>query len=400
MTVRVNKSAFNIRERLSELERPIGVKGNELMRAETAQDARDLVSAGRKNLLINGSALVSQRGTSAASAASSGEVVSCDQWKTWINGGSGSGASFTLQQEFSVVPDNFLTSLKVNQTGSATLTGQNYNLLANYIEGYRIAHLGFGTSAAKTVTLSFWIRSSITGTFGGALSNAGQNRSYPFEYTINAVNTWERKTITIPGDTSGTWQRDENRGFLLFFSIGTGPSYSGPAGAWAGSTYLSSTGANNWVGQSSTFYITGVQLEEGSNATEFEHRSYGEELALCQRYYQKLYYNASDYPFGYCYTHGTTESACVVPLASPLRANPTAVNLVNCRLRGSNQNGVNNGYNITSSTYASSDNGWRNAMCQVNVVHSATSSNDIGAASVITNRISDSTSYIEVIAEI
>ena len=288
MTVRIAKQPINLRERLSELERPIGLKGSELMKSETVQEARDLVSAGRKNLIINGSALISQRGTSAAGADAYGGVVSCDQWKSFVNGGSGSGAAFTLQQESSVVPNNFITSLKVNQTGATTLTGVNYNLIANYIEGYRVAHLGFGTSAAKTITLSFWIRSSITGTFGGALSNSAQDRSYPFQYTINSVNTWERKTITIPGDTTGTWIKDSGRGFELFFSLGTGPSYSGPAGAWAGATYISATGVNNWVGQSSTFYITGVQLEEGKNATEFEHRSYGEELALCQRYYQEI----------------------------------------------------------------------------------------------------------------
>jgi hypothetical protein len=288
MTVRIAKQPVNIREKLSELERPIGLNGSALMRTETPQEAFSLIGAGRRNLIINGSALISQRGTSAAGASATGGVVSCDQWKSFVNGGSGSGAAFTLQQESSVVPNNFITSLKVNQTGATTLTGVNYNLIANYIEGYRIAHLGFGTSAAKTITLSFWIRSSITGTFGGALSNSAQDRSYPFQYTINSVNTWERKTITIPGDTTGTWIKDSGRGLELFFSLGTGPSYSGPAGAWAGATYLSATGVNNWVGQSSTFYITGVQLEEGKNATEFEHRSYGEELALCQRYYQEI----------------------------------------------------------------------------------------------------------------
>ena len=287
MTVRIAKQPVNIREKLSELERPIGLNGSALLRTETPQEAFSIIGAGRRNLIINGSALISQRGTSAAGADAYGGVVSCDQWKSFVNGGSGSGAAFTLQQESSVVPNNFITSLKVNQTGATTLTGVNYNLIANYIEGYRVAHLGFGTSAAKTITLSFWIRSSITGTFGGALSNSAQDRSYPFQYTINSVNTWERKTITIPGDTTGTWIKDSGRGFELFFSLGTGPSYSGPAGAWAGATYISATGVNNWVGQSSTFYITGVQLEEGKNATEFEHRSYGEELALCQRYYFK-----------------------------------------------------------------------------------------------------------------
>ena len=328
MSVRVNKASFSIREKLSELERPIGLKGSELMRAETAQEARDFVSAGRKNLIINGGMEISQRGTGAVNAASAGQVVSCDQWKSWINGSSGSGAAFTLQQEFSVIPDNFITSLKVNQTGTATLSGTQYNLVANYIEGYRIAHLGFGTAAAKTVTLSFWIRSSITGTFGGALSNGGQNRSYPFSYTIDNVNTWERKTITIPGDTTGTWARDNSNGFLLFFSVGTGPGYSGPEGVWAGATYVSATGVNNWVGQSSTFYLTGVQLEVGKNATEFEHRSYGEELALCQRYFYTLNNGGNAYRWFHPIAQGGTNYRRA-PIEFPvtMRANPTITNL-------------------------------------------------------------------------
>ena len=162
MTVRIAKPPVNIREKLSELERPIGLNGSALLRTETPQEAFSIIGAGRRNLIINGSALISQRGTSAAGADAYGGVVSCDQCKSFVNGGSGSGAAFTLQQESSVVPNNFITSLKVNQTGATTLTGVNYNLIANYIEGYRVAHLGFGTSAAKTITLSFWIRSSIT----------------------------------------------------------------------------------------------------------------------------------------------------------------------------------------------------------------------------------------------
>ena len=299
--------------------------------------------------------IVSQRGTGAANASSGGVVVSCDQWKSFINGGSGSGVVFTLQQESSVVPDNFLTSLKVNQTGSATLTGYNYNLFANYIEGYRIAHLGFGTSAAKTVTLSFWIRSSITGTFGGALSNSAQDRSYPFQYTINSVNTWERKTITIPGDTTGTWIKDSGRGFELFFSLGTGPSYSGPAGAWAGATYLSATGVNNWVGQSSTFYITGVQLEEGKNATEFEHRSYGEELALCQRYYYKslttrqgILYKGPLWESNFFYFPVEMRTAPVISGASWFLREPGSD--TNISYTGFAYNQVRSGFFITSTT--------------------------------------------------
>jgi hypothetical protein len=138
--------------------------------------------------------------------------------------------------------------------------------------------------------LSFWVRSSLTGTFGGALANAAFNRSYPFTYTINSANTWEYETITIPGDTTGTWPTDNGNSFQLFFGLGIGSTYSGTAGSWAGSGYISATGATSVIGTNgATFYITGVQLERGSTASSFEYRPYGTELALCQRYYEKSY---------------------------------------------------------------------------------------------------------------
>ena len=133
--------------------------------------------------------------------------------------------------------------------------------------------------------LSFWVRSSLTGTFGGALQNGAGNRSYPFSYAVVAANTWEQKAVTIVGDTSGTWLTTNGIGIEAFFSLGAGSTVSGTAGAWAASGLISATGAVSVVGTNgATFYITGVQLEKGSTATSFDYRPYGTELALCRRY--------------------------------------------------------------------------------------------------------------------
>ena len=284
MTVRVNKPAFNLREKLSELERPIGIKGHELMGAETAQEARDFISAGRKNMVINGDMRISQRyGTTATTITSGGFVI--DRYRCEDN-----TAGSTTHQQVTDAPPGFHNSLKVTVTGTdTTVNAGDFHYFRHIIEGNNINHLNWGSSNAKTVTLSFWVKSSVTGDHGGSIWNNAFNRSFPFNYAINFANTWEHKSITIPGCPDGTWESTTNRGINIGFVQNVGSTYQGPPGQWNSAGDVGPTNHVNLTATSgATWYITGIQLEVGKNATDFEHRSYGEELALCHRYYWKV----------------------------------------------------------------------------------------------------------------
>jgi hypothetical protein len=207
-----------------------------------------------------------------------------DRWMARLS----QASKFSAQQNAGAVtpPVGFTNYLGATSLSAYSVTSTDEFGLRQRIEGLNIADLGWGTASAATVTLSFWVRSSLTGTFGGALRNGAGNRSYPFSYTIAAANTWEQKSITIAGDTSGTWLTTNGIGIEAFFSLGAGSTVSGTAGAWAASGLISVTGATSVVGTNgATFYITGVQLEKGSTATSFDYRPYGTEEALCQRYY-------------------------------------------------------------------------------------------------------------------
>lgn len=240
-----------------------------------------------KNRIINGDMRIDQRNAGASinngSGANAGFVV--DRWNLY-----GSQASkLTGQQNAGSVtpPVGFKNYAGITSSSAYSVLTGDYFSLYQRIEGFNTADLEWGTANASSITLSFWIRSSLTGTFGGSLSNNAFNRSYPFTYTISAANTWEKKTLTIAGDTTGTWATDNNTGIAVYFGLGAGSTYSGTAGAWTGSGLFSATGATSVVGTNgATFYITGVQLEAGSVATPFERRSYGQELSLCQRYYE------------------------------------------------------------------------------------------------------------------
>jgi len=240
---------------------------------------------GMRNRIINGAMVIDQRNAGASVSVTTGnDGYPVDRF--YIGNRTGSGV-FLGQQATASNPVGYKSVLGVTTTtAQASLTATQWSAVRQSIEGFNVSDLGWGTANAATVTLSFWVRSSLTGTFGGSFVNASFNRSYPFSYSISSANTWTQISITIAGDTTGTWATDNTAGIHIFFGLGVGSTYSGTAGAWDGTAYYSATGATSVVGTNgATFYITGVQLEKGSTATSFDYRPYGTELALCQRYY-------------------------------------------------------------------------------------------------------------------
>lgn len=252
----------------------------------TAKMANEALN-GRRNLVINGAMEVDQRNATTTLGAI---TYGLDRFTAYK---SHDGTQTMVQS--TEAPTGFKNSLKVTTTtaDSSLAAGQRSSIIYRF-EGQDTAHLEFGTSDAKTITLSFYVRSSITGTHGGNVGNGSDNRGYPFTYTISSADTWERKTITIPGDTSGTWVTTTARGLQICWGLGVGTTYSGTAGAWASADYNSATGATTGVTNTlnATWYLTGVQLEVGSTATPFEHRPYADELQRCKRYFEKMYLNS------------------------------------------------------------------------------------------------------------
>jgi len=242
-----------------------------------------------KNKIINGAMEIDQRNAGASTTAQGYKV---DRWGYFASG----SPTFNLQQNAGSVtpPTGFTNYLGATSTSAYSMGSTDRAGFFQAIEGFNIADLGWGTANAKTVTLSAWVRSSLTGTFGGVVANSAYNRCYVFSYTISAANTWEYKTITITGDTTGTWLTTNGAGINLSFAFGAGSGAVTTAGSWGSTAYFAPTGQVNVAGTNgATFYITGVQLEVGSVATEFERRPYGTEFALCQRYYYALVQNKS-----------------------------------------------------------------------------------------------------------
>ena len=279
---------------------------------------------GFKNRIINGAMVIDQRNAGSTVTVTNTNPYTLDRWIAY---NSVASSKYTVQQS-STAPAGFTNSLLVTSSSAYSIAAGNYFLIDQVVEGYNWADLAWGTADAKTVTLSFWVRSSLTGTFGGAFkSYSGSVQSYPFTYTINAANTWEQKSITVAGPTS-TWASSTTNGggVEVLFSLGTGSTYSGTAGSWAASSYFSATGATSVVGTSgATWYVTGVQLEKGSTATSFDYRPYGTELALCQRYYQQIgkSNNVSYQPYGTGVCTTTTAATLIINLPVMMRGTPT-----------------------------------------------------------------------------
>jgi hypothetical protein len=279
---------------------------------------------GFKNRIINGAMIIDQRNAGASvTVNTSADVFSADRWH---GTGVTSEGVFTLQQS-TTSTSGFVNSLlaTVTTVDSSIGASQRY-IIRHMIEGLNVGDLGWGTANAQTVTLSFWVRSSLTGTFSGSLMNAAANRSYPFSFTISSANTFEYKTITIAGDTTGTWLTTNGVGIQLSFDMGCGADLRTSANAWAAGNFRGVTGSVQLIANSgATFYITGVQLEKGSTATSFDYRPYGTELALCQRYFTKFQNDGSGFAGIACgYQGATTESIFAVNFPTQMRAEPTA----------------------------------------------------------------------------
>ena len=239
-----------------------------------------------KNRIINGAMVIDQR-NAGASVTPTVNIVTymTDRFSVFGN----QSSKFSAQQNAGAVtpPEGFSNYLGVTSLSSYAVGSADVFLIQQNIEGFNCADLDWGTANAKAVTLSFQVYSSLTGTFGGVLKNSAADRTYPFSYSISVANTWTTISVTVAGDTTGTWLTDNGIGIRVQFGLGIGSTFSGTAGAWASANYVSATGATSVVGTNgATFYITGVQFEVGDTATSFDYRPYGQELALCQRYYE------------------------------------------------------------------------------------------------------------------
>jgi len=276
-----------------------------------------------KNRIINGAMVIDQR-NAGTSITGNDAVFPVDRWK-WNDSQDG---KFTLGQNLNSVtpPPGFANYLGAQVSSSVSIGSGDYFIIRQNIEGYNIADWNWGTANAKTVTLSFWVYSSLTGTFGGSLQNSANNQAYPFLYTISSANTWTQISLTIAGPTSGTWLTTNSRGVVINFGLGVGSTYSGTAGSWNTNYNFSATGGVSVVGTgSATFYITGVQLEVGTVATQFEYRQYGQELALCQRYYWQ-YTGVSSTGYTGMGAGGfisSTSFSAFIPYPVQMRATPT-----------------------------------------------------------------------------
>ena len=278
--------------------------------------------AGSRNRIINGDMRIDQR-NAGASFTPTTDAYTVDRWRFQTS----QSSKLSFQQNAGSVtpPAGFSSYLGATSLSAYSITSSDIFVIGQSIEGFNIVDLAWGTASAKAITISFWVRSSLTGTFGGALQNGAGNRAYPFTYSISSANTWEQKTVNVTGDTTGTWPTDNSKAMAVLFGLGNGSTQSATAGAWAAGSYWSATGATSVVGTNgATFYITGVQLEPGSTATPFERRSYGQELALCQRYFQAFTINTYSYAGN---TFATNDARTTIPFLCSMRIAPTGISV-------------------------------------------------------------------------
>ena len=283
-------------------------------------------SMGFKNRIINGAMVIDQRNAGASTTNLAASVTySLDRWLTYGT----SASKFSIQQNAGSVtpPVGFINYLGITSLAATTPAATDEYVLQQRIEGLNVSDLAWGTANAKTITLSFQVYSSLTGTFGGSLTNSAANRIYVFSYSIPTANTWTTISITIVGDTSGTWLTTNGLGIKLIFDLGVGTTYKGTAGSWGSTYYDGVTGGVNVIGTNgATFYVTGVQLEKGSTATSFDYRPYGTELALAQRYcvnYNSANASGTYFRYGLAEIESATLASQVIQFLVQMRATPT-----------------------------------------------------------------------------
>ena len=324
MTVRVSKSKFNLREKLSELDIPVGSHGSQVLKSADAAESFELVRAGRKNMIINGQCWINQRngGSSVTIPNGTGGTYQLDRWA--VNEDSSGTVSVNMDGDPPNQPltgvGQFQKAMQIACSGTDTSMGSTENLhFFQNIEGYNMSHLQWGTVAAKDVTLSFWIKTNKAGTYCVGLQNNGRDRTCIKEYYQTGNSIWNKVVLTFPGCLSGTWLNTNDCGMRVRFCLASGSQYDdGVVDNWVNSDELTAGNQTNFMDSTNNrFFITGVQLEEGNVATPFEHRSYGEELSLCQRYFQQ-------WSHGYvtCNSVGTSDLSMGIPLCVPLRAAP------------------------------------------------------------------------------
>jgi hypothetical protein len=290
------------------------------------------VEAG-KNRIINGAMTIDQRNNGASvTVNTSNATYVLDRF---VNFGQPTDGVYTVQRD-TTAPSGFSNSLKATvTTADASIGATQFYLLQQYIEGYNVADFAYGTAAAKTITLSFWVRSSVTGTFGGSFRNAAQNRSYPYSYTISAADTWEKKSVVVAGDTTGTWDNTSGRGLNVIWSLGDGVDRLGTAGAWAAANLTGVTGQTNLIATSgATWFITGVQVELGSVATAFSNAggTIQGELAACQRYYYRQTAAGITEPYAFGSSYNTTGGYVFTATPVTMRVKPTSIEFSNVQI--------------------------------------------------------------------
>lgn len=277
---------------------------------------------GFRNRIINGAMVIDQRNAGASVTPTADSTYTLDRWK--IRNGGGAGRFSVIQSSTSAA--NLPTSVLLTVTTTSAPSGAEIYGFEQDIEGYNMADFGWGTANAQAVTLSFQVRSSLTGTYCISIRNSVADRSYVAEFTINSANTFETKTITVPAITTGTWLSTNGAGLLFLVCLGSGSTREGTAGSWQSSNIVATSNQVDWINTSgATFYITGVQLEKGSTATSFDYRPYGTELALCQRYYYKLQADDTSYLFGSGGATSATAGVFMGVFPVTLRTTPSAL---------------------------------------------------------------------------